>query len=105
MTLAYWETFDSRQGGFIVDINENDLCVRSPIDMYVGGELGIRVFFSLGHDFDGFQALTRITGKDLCSEEGWGVYQYELEFIAISERDRLKLRYFIDIRQAKQMYS
>ena len=72
--------------------------------MYIGGELGIRVFFSLGYEFDGFQALTRIIGKDLCSEEGWEVYEYELEFIGISEQDRLKLRNLCHIRQAKQMY-
>jgi len=46
MPLEYWETCDSRQGGNVVDIDENGLCVRSPIDMFMGGELGIRVFFS-----------------------------------------------------------
>ena len=39
MALEYWETCDSRQGGLVVDINENGLCVRSPVDMYIGGEL------------------------------------------------------------------
>ncbi len=105
MVLEYWETCDSRQGGLVVEVKENGLCVRSPIDMYIGGELGIRVFFSLGHLFDGFQALARITGKGLCSEGGWVVYEYELEFIEISEQDRLKLRNLLDIRQTKQMYS
>jgi len=105
VALEYWETCDSRQGGLVVDVNENGLCVRSPIEMYVGGELGIRVFFSLGHDFDGFRALTRIRGKYLCSEEGWEVYQYELEFIWISESDLLKLRSFLKIRQDQKTYS
>jgi hypothetical protein len=104
MPLEYWETSDSRQGGLIVDIKENGLCVRSPIDMYIGGELGIRVFFSLGYEFDGFQPLAKIIGKDLCPEEGWEVYEYELEFIGISERDRLKLRNLLDVRRAKSMY-
>ena len=105
MPLEYWETSDSRQGGLILDINENGLCVRSPMDMYIGGELGIRVFFSLGYRFDGFQALAKVIGKDLCSEEGWEVYQYELEFIWIAESDLLKLRNFIRIRQRSRTYS
>ena len=105
MPLEYWETCDSRQGGLVVDIKENGLCVRSPIDMYIGGELAIRVFFSLGYEFDGFQALARIIGKDLCSEEGWEVYEYELEFIGISESELLKLRNFLRIRRGKNTYS
>ncbi len=105
MPLEYWETCDSRQGGLVVDIKENGLCVRSPIDMYIGGELAIRVFFSLGYEFDGFQGLARIIGKDLCSEEGWEVYEYELEFIGISESDLLKLRHFLKIRQDQKTYS
>ncbi len=105
MPLEYWETCDSRQGGLVVDIKEDGLCVRSPIDMYIGGELAIRVFFSLGYEFDGFQGLARIIGKDLCSEEGWEVYEYELEFIGISESDLLKLRHFLKIRQDQKTYS
>ena len=75
MPLEYWETCDSRQGGDIVDIDENGLCVRSPRDMSVGRELGIRIFFSLGHELDEFQASARITKKDPCSE---GVYTQEV---------------------------
>jgi hypothetical protein len=98
MPPEYWQTCDARQGGAVVDINQNGICVRSPIDMYVGGELGIRVFFCLGQLFDGFQALVRIIGKDLYPEGGWELYEYELEFIEISEQDRLKLRNLLDIR-------
>jgi len=105
MPLEYWETCDARQGGNVVDIDENGLCVRSPIDMFMGGELGIRVFFSLGHELDGFQALTRIIGKGLCSEGGWEVYEYELEFIKISQRDRRKLRDLLALRQTKDIFS
>ncbi len=103
MLLEYWETCDSRQGGDVVDIDENGLCVRSPIDMYIGSESGIRVFFSLRHERDEFQALTRIIGKDLCCECGWEVYEYKLAFIAISEKDRLKLKNLLGIRQVRQM--
>ncbi len=104
-TLEYWETHDARQGGVIVDINENRLWVRSPVDMHIGEELGIRVFFSLGGEFDGFEVLARTVRKDLGCQEGWEVYEYKLEFIGISEPDLLKLRNFLRIRQQKNAYS
>jgi hypothetical protein len=105
MPLEYWETCDTRQGGTVLDINENGLSVRSLVDMFVGGELRIRVFFCLGYEFDGFQALTKITGKDLCSEGGWEAYEYELAFVGISEHDRLKLRNLLTMRQTRNTYS
>ena len=103
--LEYWETSDARQGGFIVDVNERGLCVLSPVDMYIGGELRISVFFSLGCEFDGFQVLTRIIGKDLCCQEGWESYEYKLEFIGISEEDRPKLSNLLRVRQTRNIYS
>ena len=102
MHLEYWETRDSRQGGAIVDIDENGLCVRSPRDMAFGSELGIRAFFSLGQELDAFQALVRIIEKDLCCECGWELYEYKLAFIRVSEQDRLKLKNLVTIRQAKE---
>jgi hypothetical protein len=103
--LEYWETCDARQGGIIVHVNESGLCIRSLVDMYIGGELRISVFFSLGREFDGFQALVRIIGKDSCYEEGWESYEYELEFVRIAEEDCLKLRTFLRVRQANNIYS
>ena len=103
--LEYWETSDARQGGLIVDVNDRGLCVLSPVDMHIGGELRISVFFSLGCEFDGFQALTRIIGKDLCCQEGWESYEYKLEFIGISEEDRPKLSNLLRVRQTRNIYS
>ena len=105
MPLEYWETCDARQGGVIVDVNESGICVLSFVDMSIGGELRISVFFSLGREFDGFQALTRIIGKDLCCQEGWESYEYKLEFTGISEEGRLKLGNFLRVRQEKNIYS
>ena len=105
MPLEYWETCDARQGGGILDVNESGLCVRSLVEMSIGGELRISVFFSRGFEFDGFQALVRIIGKDLCCEEGWETYEYELEFIWMPEQDRLKLRNLLSFRRTKNIYS
>ncbi len=103
--IGYWETCDALQSGVVVDINENSLSVRSPSDMHIGTELRISIFFSLGNEFDRFQALSRTTGKELVSEEGWEAYEYELEFIYITEQDRLKLRNFLSFRLAREFYS
>ena len=46
-----------------------------------------------------------IIRKDVCCEEGWEVYEYELEIVWISEEDRLKLRNLLRIRQLKEIYS
>ena len=105
MPLEYWEACDSRQGGLLDDISENALCIRSPEDMRIGAELRIRIFFSLGHEFDGFQVSAVITGKDVCCEGGWEIYEYVLEIVEISEQDRLKLRNLLRLRQLKQIYS
>ncbi len=105
ISFDYWETCDARQGGVITDINEDGLCVHSIVDMRLGGELRIRVFYSLGNRFDGFYALVKIVRKDLYCSEGWGSYKYGLEFSEISEPDRLKLTHFLRIREAKCAYS
>ena len=103
--LEYWETCDARQGGIIARIHEDGLCVHSLVDMHIGRELSISVFYALGNGFDGFKILTKIVGKDLCSNEGWEAYEYELEISGISELDRLKLRTLLDICQVRSIYS
>ncbi len=105
LSLEYWETCDACQGGLIFDINENGLYVHSSADMYIGGELRIKVFFSLRNEFDGFQAIAKIIGKDPCCEGGWEGYEYKLEFIRILEQDRRKLRTLLGIRQARNICS
>ena len=102
--LEYWETCDARQGGLIGRISEDGLRIRSPVSMHIGAELRIRIFFSLGREFDGFQVLVRIIEKDVCCQEGWEVYEYGLEIVEISEKDHLKLGNFLRIRQIKEIY-
>ena len=99
MPFGYWESCDSRHDGVIMDIKENGLCVRSLVDMHIGAELRIRIFFSLGNEFCRFQVLARTIGKELCCGEGWKAYEYELEFVEMSEQDRL------GIRQTGNIYS
>lgn len=96
--LEYWETCDASQGGLVGHISENGLCIRSPASMHIGAELSIRIFFSLGYEFEEIQVLARILGKVLCRDEGWDVCEYELEIIKISEEERPKLKELIRMR-------
>ena len=97
--LGYWETYDARQWGIMGSISEKGIRVHSDINMPIGAKLRIRIFRTLGYEFDKFQALVKITGKDLCWEGGSEAYEYELEFIVISEEDRLKLGCSIATRE------
>ena len=99
----YWETCDARQGGLVGHISENGLCIRYPVSLHIGAELRIRIFFSFGYEFDEIQVLARIIGKDLCCEGGWGVYEYELEIMRISEEDRLKQRNLLRMRRPENI--
>jgi len=105
MPLEYWETYDSRQGGVLEDINGKGLLIQSTVNMPVGEELRIKVFFSVGIKFVGFQPLVKIVGKDLCRVGSLEAYEYKLRFISISKEDRLKLRHLLSIRGPKQICS
>jgi hypothetical protein len=100
--LDYWETPDARQGGVIDRIDEKGLCIHSHVNMPAGRELAMRIFFSPGGAFDGFEVLVRIVTKDPCCQEGRETYDYELEFITISDNARLKLGDLLRIRQLRK---
>ena len=100
--LGYWETCDARQWGIIGSISEKSIRIRAGVNMPIGAKLKIRIFRTLGHDFDGSQALVEITGKEPCWGGGSEAYEYEFEFIVISEEDRLKLGNSLTIREEKR---
>lgn len=97
--LEYWETSDAQQGGVIDRIDEQGLHIHSYVNMPVGRTLSMRIFFSLGHDFDGFEVTVRIVTKAPSCQEGCEAYDYELEFIVISDKARLKLGDLLRIRR------
>ncbi len=99
MLHEYWETCDGCQGGAIVAIDEEGLCINSPADMPVGGELKIKMFFSIGGIFDEIGLSARIVDKDIRCEGDWEAFEYKLEFIKISEEGRLKLKGHLGIRR------
>ncbi len=98
--LEYWETCDSRQGGAVVTVDENGLCIRSAVDMCVGGKLNVKIFLFHEYVFEDIGVSARIVGKDICYEDDWEVYEYKLEFIRMSEEGRLKLRDYLKTRKS-----
>ena len=102
MLFDYWETFDASHGGVIEDINEKSLLIQSPVNLSLGNELRIKVFFCVGIKLIRFQPFVKVVGKDLCRVEGLEAYEYKLKFIKISKENRLKLRNLLSIRMASQ---
>jgi hypothetical protein len=100
--LEYWESCDGRQGGVLGDITEKSLFIHSYVEMRIGSEFQIKIFFSAGSGFDSFELLGKIVGKDLCCVEGWEAYEYEIEFVRMSEEGSHKLRHFLRNRQEKR---
>jgi hypothetical protein len=97
--IEYWETCDARQGGIVGHLSEKGVRICSDVEMSVGGELRISIYFSRGKGFEEFQVLTRIAVRDLCRSGGWAAYEYELEFIDLSEEGRSRLRDLLRTRQ------
>ena len=80
------------------NISEMGLLIYSIQDFPVGTHLSVKVFFSSGSEFDGFQVRTRIAWKGQHREPQWKGFLYGLEFTAIFDADRQKLMSFLDSR-------
>ena len=98
LPLEYWETDDARHGGLVENISEMGLLIYSIQDFPVGTHLSVKVFFSRGSEFDGFQVRTRIAWKGQHREPQWKGFLYGLEFTAIFDADRQKLMSFLSSR-------
>jgi c-di-GMP-binding flagellar brake protein YcgR len=98
LPLEYWESEDARHGGLVKNVSEMGLAIHSIQDYPVGSHLGVKVFFSSGSEFDGFQVRTRIAWKAPHLEAQWKGYLLGLEFTAMSDEDRNKLVSFLSSR-------
>ncbi len=91
LPLEYWETDNSRYGGLVGNVSEIGLLLYCIYDMPVGEKLRITVFFSTEYRFDGFAVAAKIVRKRRHDNADWSGYQYGLEFIPRSEKDRRKI--------------
>jgi hypothetical protein len=85
------------RGGIVVDASEGGFLIETVRDIPVGTELGVTVLFPNGFELANFKVVAKIVRKKPYQREDWkGVpcregYQYGLEFIQMSQQDRLKL--------------
>lgn len=85
------------RGGIVVNASEGGFLIETTRDIPVGMELNVTVLFPKGFELADFKVVAKIVRKEPYRREDWkGVpwregYQYGLEFIQISQEDRLKL--------------
>jgi hypothetical protein len=85
------------RGGIVINASEGGVLIETTRDIPVGTELYIVVLFPKGYELANFKVVAMIVWKEPYRKEDWkGApcregYQYGLEFIQISEEDRLKL--------------
>jgi hypothetical protein len=85
------------RGGIVINASEGGFLIETTRDIPVGTELNVTVLFPKGFELADFKVVAKIVRKEPYRRENWkGVpwregYQYGLEFIQISQEDRLKL--------------
>jgi hypothetical protein len=85
------------RGGIVVNASEGGFLIETTRDIPVGTELKVTVLFPKGFELADFKVVAKIVRKEPYRREDWkGVpyregYQYGLEFLQISQEDRLKL--------------
>jgi len=85
------------RGGIVVNASEGGFLIETTRDIPVGTELNVTVLFPKGFELADFRVLAKIVWKEPYRREDWkGApyregYQYGLEFVQISQEDRLKL--------------
>ncbi len=90
------------RGGIVVNASEGGFLIETTRDIPVGTELNVTVLFPKGFELANFRVVAKIVRKEPYRREDWkGIpcregYQYGLEFIQISQEDRLKLDFLLD---------
>jgi hypothetical protein len=85
------------RGGIVVNASEGGFLIETTRDIPVGTELNVTVLFPKGFELADFKVVAKIVRKEPYRREDWkGVpyregYQYGLEFLQVSQEDRLKL--------------
>ena len=105
LPLQYWDAYNSSKKGVLGNVSETGLLIYSVEDMRVGTELKVRVHFSLGHNFESFEAFGKIIWKRFHYEQDWKRYKYGFKFVQISREDQEKLRQLLLLLQSKSVYS
>ena len=87
-----WETEGALYGALVDKVSPDGLLILSIRDMLVGTQLNVRILYAHEYELEGITVGTSIVSKDLHIAEGWKGYKYQLQFVQISEQDRLNLK-------------
>lgn len=91
LPVEHWE-IDAISGALANNLNADSLLMFSCREMAVGTRLNVRIFYANEYELDSITVVTNIVSKGLHIAEDWKGYKYKLEFVQISEEDRLKLK-------------
>ncbi len=85
-----------RRAGVAADISKMGLQVLSIFRMMIGTELRLTILFPIGYELSTFDVAAKIVWKTSYDGGDWSGYKYGVKFTRISEKDRLKLDFFIN---------
>ena len=86
----------NRRAGVVADISKMGLLVLSVYRMMIGTELRITVLFPFGYELTTLEVVAKVMWKARYEGVDWRGYKYGLKFTRISEKDRLKLDFFLN---------
>ncbi len=85
-----------RRAGVVADISKMGLQVLSVYRMMIGTELRITILFPLGYELTNLDVVAKVIWKIRHRGGHWSGYKYGLKFTRISDKDRMKLDFFLN---------
>ena len=92
LPVEHWEIDASIYGALADNLSAHGLLMLSIRDMPVGTKLYVRIFYAKEYELDWITAEANIVSKDRHITEDWKGYKYQLQFVQLSEENRLKLK-------------
>ena len=97
LPVEYGRTNESRRrAGVVADISKMGIQVLSVYRILIGTELRITIIFPLGYELTTLEVGATVIWKTHYDGGDWFGYKYGVKFTRISEKDRLKLDYFLN---------
>ena len=92
LPAEHWEIDASIYGALADNLSACGLLMLSIRDMPVGTRLYVRIFYANEYELDWITVEANIISKDRHITEDWKGHKYQLQFVQISEENRLKLK-------------
>ena len=90
------------RGAIVVDASEGGFLIETVVDIPLGTELSMTLFYPKGFELVGLKVMAKIVRKepnwkqDLKLNRKWKEYRYGLQFIHVSDEDYSKLKLLLD---------